>query len=125
MTLSEYDEWVIAELETQFSTDDPGLRLSLSRLAVPAIVLLGGVALLIAAHQTRLVILISDFCGFTTSSIASSLGLAGHALLLGGAVLLGWVGHGIRRRAAEPVGAAGSMFPPVSREGRSERPASL
>lgn len=91
MALSAYEELAFAELEAQFHAGDPPRRppsdppyLMLSGACV-----LAGAALLVAAHHRGLLIGISDFFGFATSSIASALGLAGYAVLLAAAFLLG------------------------------------
>jgi hypothetical protein len=89
MTLTEYEESVLAELETQFQPAPPTSRRDLGRLALPLIGLLGGVALLVAAPNVGLVHRISDLFGFTTSSVTTALSLAGHVALLGSAFLLG------------------------------------
>ncbi|HEY3240502.1 MAG TPA: hypothetical protein VGL92_13105 [Acidimicrobiia bacterium] len=114
MALSEYEEFVVAELEAQFQADaPPAPRRDLGRLALPVICLLGGVALLVAAHQVGLVIRISDFWGFSTSSVTSSLALTGYGLLLGSAFLFGHVLHELR---PPRPGCAGMDRPAVSRE---------
>jgi hypothetical protein len=91
MALSDYEERVLAELETQFHAGDapetPGPNPA--RLALAAACFLGGVALLVAAQHVGLVISISDFWGFATSSVTSTLGLAGYTMLLGSAFFLG------------------------------------
>ncbi len=115
MALSQYEELVMAELERQFHQHDaPRIpRLSFHRLAGPLACLLTGAGLLVAAHQPGLAIRISDFWGFSTSSIASTLGFAGHAMLLAGAFLLGHVFYGLRQEHAGQAAAETSVSPKV------------
>ncbi|MGH9034882.1 MAG: hypothetical protein ACRD0O_03895 [Acidimicrobiia bacterium] len=105
MTLSEYEELVVAELETQFPTDDipPVLSGRWDRLALPAVCLLGAVGLLVAAHHTDLVIWMSDLWGFSTASVKTTLAWTGHGLLLGSAFLLGHVAHELRSSRRNPA----------------------
>lgn len=104
MALSEYEELVVAELETQFPTDDIPRVLSgrWDRLALPAVCLLGAVGLLVAAHHTGLVIWMSDLWGFPTTSVKTTLAWTGHGLLLGSAFLSGHVAHELRSSRRDP-----------------------
>jgi hypothetical protein len=114
MALSEYEEQVMAELEAQFQADaQPVPRRDFSPLALPVVCFLGGVALLVAAHHVGLVIRISDFWGFSTSSVTSSFALTGYVMLLGSAFLLGYVLHQLRQPSP---GRAGMDCPAVNRE---------
>jgi hypothetical protein len=112
MTLSEYEEMVVAELETQFSGRG-GPALSWARLTAPSACLVAGVALLVAAHHGALLIRLSDLLGIATAAITSTLALAGYAVLLVGAFLLGLVVHGLRQSPARP-----GMERPVRRVAR-------
>jgi hypothetical protein len=111
MTLSEYDEMVVADLEAQFAGEhDAGL--TWGRLSAPSACLLTGVALLVAAHHGALLIWLSDLLGFSTGAITSALSLAGYSMLLGCAFLLGLVVHVVQRTPAalgvdRPVSTAG------------------
>ena len=98
MTLSAYEELVFAELEAQFHSGEspredpdphdpdpphpPYLTLSVAGVVVGAI-------LLAAAHYRELLIGISNLFGFAPPSITSALRLAGFAVLLVAAFLLG------------------------------------
>lgn len=113
MALSEYEERVVAELEAQFRADDatqtPGR--SWGRLALPVVCLLSGVAFLVGAHDVGLVIWISDFWGFSTSSVTSTFALTGHVMLLGSAFLLGHVLHDLRQPRPGRAGVDRSVRP--------------
>jgi hypothetical protein len=111
MTLSEYDEMVVADLEAQFAGEHDAANWG--RLAAPSSCLLGGVALLVAAHHGALLIWLSDLLGFSTGAITSTLSLAGFSMLLGCAFLLGLVVHGVQKTPAVPV-----IDRPVSPVGR-------
>jgi hypothetical protein len=111
MTLSEYEEMVVAELEAQFSGRTPGPGLNWGRLAAPAACLLGGVALLVAAHHGALLIRLSDLLGFPTAGITTALSLAGFSVLLGCAFLLGHTVRGVRPVPAEAAGTERPVRP--------------
>ena len=114
MALSEYEEFVMAELEAQFEADaPPPPRRDRGRLALSAVCFLGGVALLAAARDAGLVIRISDLWGFTTATVASGLSLAGHVVLLGSAFLLG---RALYDAPVRGEGKAGTQTAEVSRE---------
>jgi hypothetical protein len=114
MALSEYEEQVVAELEAQFQTDtQPAPRRDFSRLALPLIVGLGGVAILAVARDAGLVIRMSDLWGFATASVKAGLSLAGHVVLLGSAFLLGRAWREFRQPCP---GRPGLRRPAVSRE---------
>lgn len=117
MALSQYEERVVAELEQQFHHHGAPARrfprLSLSRLVIPLTCLLAGAGLLVAAHQPGLAIRISDFWGFSTSSIASTLGFAGHAMLLIAAFLLGQVLYRLRQEHAGQAATEAPVSPEV------------
>lgn len=91
MALSASEELAFAELEAQFHAPDPPPRLPPRPpyLAFSLACILGGAALFAAAHHDGLLIAISDFLGFDTSSIASAISQAGYAVLLVAAFLLG------------------------------------
>jgi hypothetical protein len=104
MALSEYEEMVVADLEAQFSGRTRGPGLNWRRLRAPSASLLGGVALLVAAHHGALLISLSDLLGISTGAITTAFSLAGYAVLLGCAFLLGHAAHDLRPSS----GATGS-----------------
>jgi hypothetical protein len=104
MALTEYEERVIAELETQLPADDttsfnaawferfetpPRMpRPNRGQLAPLFACLLGGVALLVASSHASFAVHVSDASGFSSSSIARTLGVIGCAMVLGSALML-------------------------------------
>lgn len=109
MTLSEYEEMVVAHLEEQFSDHRPGSNRM--RFGLPAAIVLAGVALFLAAHHGPLLIWLSDLLGYPTAGITSTLSLGGYGLLLVSAFLLG---HALRDVRVSPAAdGATARTPPT------------
>ena len=107
MTMSEYEEMVVADLEAQFTDPPPNW----GRLSAPAACLLAGVALLVAAHHGALLIRLSDLLGFSTGAITTAFSLTGYTVLLGCAFLLGHTVRDVRPAPAAPAGTERPLRP--------------
>jgi hypothetical protein len=121
MALTEYEERVIAELEMQLRAGDSvlddsllsdsvwlkhfearamqGSRSVASRLVPLVACLLGGMALLVEARHTWLLVGMSNVSGLSSTSITRALGVAGWVMVLGSAIMLRRLFRDARRHA--------------------------